>query len=124
MEKKNKIGLGPILLVLFCVACLLATAWAADVVFQRRADRVWIGAGGTEFNLLAVGQLELGASATSKTITVTGLASGDIPIVTANEDLESITDYYATAGTNQLTLMPNASTASAITFNYMVFGLP
>ena len=104
----------------------LAIAPAVDeanaVTFNMRADYVSIGADATatKVDLLKVGTIDVDNGATSKTLTITGLAVGDTAVVTPNETIASAAKFWATCTTNTLTVFVNADPGTTVTFHYLV----
>ena len=78
---------------------------------------------GTIIKLLAVGTVDINNGATTGAATVTGLATGDIPVITPNETWGSATEFHAICTANTLTVTVDTDPGTTVTVNYAVFGL-
>jgi hypothetical protein len=99
---------------------LAGLAVMADVVFQRRADRIWVGTGGTEMNLIECHDLAFAGDTSS---TATTAVSGTYYI--ADGWKASSADHgKVTVAVSGGVLTATAATATTGTLSVMIFGAP
>ena len=97
---------------------------ADDGRVDRYADGLRIGSDGTKITLLSAGSLTVAAASTSKTLSVTNAASGDILILTPAGTLSSAAKFYGTVGTGTITVTLDANPSSVtVLFHYLLLGL-
>jgi hypothetical protein len=125
------LGLATLLSLLLGLYAILphpAPLFAADDGrVDRYPDGLRIGSDGTKITLLSTGTISVLATKTSKTLSVTNAASGDILILTPADSLSTATKFFGTVGTGSITVTvnaaPDAADASALDFGYALFGL-
>lgn len=130
--RRHSRGLAQLLLALafvITVAVVLALANHAAarngaVQLHPNAGGLTLGNVGTQVEMLAVGTVDVADGKTSKSLTVTGLLPGDIPIVTPAESIGSAARFWAVASTDSLKVDVNTDPGTTVTFNYAVYGLP
>ena len=83
---------------------------------------IQVGTSGTDLNLLIIGQTTVTNGTTSKEVSITGLTSSDLPLISPASDMGSATDYYATTQTDALSIYVNTNPGKDVDFNYWIVG--
>ncbi|MFA5187197.1 MAG: hypothetical protein WC551_12030 [Patescibacteria group bacterium] len=97
-------------------------AFAGDGRVDIYSDGLRVATTGTKVNMVVAGSAEIANGTTSKAVTSTGVAVGDLVIVGLAQNPSSASKAWGIATTNTVTLYVNTDPGTTITLNYLAVG--